>query len=95
MKWMKEYFELYTRSQLQGKYPLLIIDSHTSHMSTEFITFTQKHKIICLCLPSHSTNLLQPLDVSVFGALKQNYKGSYPKKPVFQPKISTKPISFP
>ncbi len=32
------------------------------------------YKIICLCLPPHSTHLLQPLNVSVFGPLKQNYK---------------------
>ena len=30
--------------------------------------------IICLCLPPHLTHLLQPLDVSIFGPLKQNYK---------------------
>ena len=29
---------------------------------------------MCLCLPAHSTHLLQPLDVGVFGPLKQNYK---------------------
>ena len=95
MEWMKECFEPYTRSQLRGEYQLLIVDDHASHVSTEFITFTQKHKIICLCLPPYLTYQLQPLDVSVFGLIKQNYKGSYLKKTVFQPIISTKPISFP
>ncbi len=71
---MDECFELFTRSQLRGEYQLLIDDGHTSHMSTEFITFTLANKIISLCLPPHSTHLLQPLDVSVFGPLKQNYK---------------------
>ena len=52
-------------------------------MSTEFIKFTQAHKIICLCLLPHLTHLLQPLDVSVFGLLKQNYKKLLAKKTRF------------
>ena len=83
MEWMKECFEPYTRSQLRGEYRLLIVDGHASHVSTEFITFTQKHKIICLCLPSPSTYLLQPLNVSVFGPLKQNYQKLLSKKTRF------------
>ena len=53
---------------------MLIVDGHASHMTNEFIKFTQKHKIVCLCLPAHSRHLLQPLDVGVFGSLKRNYK---------------------
>lgn len=29
---------------------------------------------MCLCLLAYSTHLLQPLDISVFGFLKQKYK---------------------
>ena len=71
---MEECFELFTRSYLWGEYRLLIIDGHASHMSTKFITFTQANKIICLYLSPHLAHLLQPLDVSVFSSLKQNYK---------------------
>ena len=74
MEWIEECFELFTRSHLRGQYQLLIVDGHASHMSTEMIKFTRARKIICLCLPPHSTNLLQPLDVGVFGPLKQNFK---------------------
>ncbi len=68
------------RSHLWGEYWLLIVDGHASHLSTEFITFTQANKIICLCLPSYLTDLLQPLDISVFGSLKQNYKNLLSEK---------------
>ena len=71
---MEECFQLFTRSHLRGEYRLLIVDGHASHVSTEFIPFTRANKIICLSLPPHLTYLLQPLDVSVFGPLKQNYK---------------------
>ena len=43
----------------------------------------QTHKIICLCLPPYLTHLLQPLNVSVFGPLKQNYKKLLAKKTCF------------
>ncbi len=52
-------------------------------MSSEFITFTRANKIICLCLPQHSTHLLQPLDVSVFVPLKQNYNKLLSEKTYF------------
>ncbi len=53
---------------------MLIVDGHSSHVSTEFIRFAQEHQIVCLCLPAHYTHLLQPLDVGVFGPLKPSYK---------------------
>ena len=63
-----------TRSYLWGQYWLFIVDGYASYVSTKFIKFTRAHKIICLCLSSKSTYLLQSLDVSVFDPLKQNYK---------------------
>ena len=53
---------------------MLIVDGHISHISIELIRFTQEHKIVCLCLPAHSTHLLQPLDIYISGSLKQSYK---------------------
>ncbi len=71
---MRDCFELEIRSYLRGEYRVLIGDGHSSHVSTEFIRFAPEHKILCLCLPAHSTHLLQPMDVEVFGPLEQNYK---------------------
>lgn len=71
---MRDCFEPATRRYLQGEHRMLIVDGHASHVSNEFIRFTREHKIVCLCLPAHSTHLLQPLDVGVFGPLKRNYK---------------------
>ena len=74
MEWMRDCFHPETKDRLRGDYRMLIVDGHASHVSTEFIRFAREHKIVCLCLPAHSTHLLQPLDVGVFGPLKQNYK---------------------
>lgn len=53
---------------------LLIVDGHTSHTnSVDMLDFCQDNKIILLCLPSHTTHYLQPLDRSFFKSLKTNY----------------------
>ncbi len=77
---MQECYEPAIASQIQWKFWLLIVDSHASPISNEFIQFARAKKIVCLCLSPSSTHLLQPLDVSVFGSLKQNYKKLFAKK---------------
>ncbi|KAJ6436060.1 Glycoside hydrolase family 43 protein [Purpureocillium lavendulum] len=57
----------------EGPYRLLILDGHESHHSTEFELYCKEHNIITLCMPPHSSHILQPLDVGCFGPLKQAY----------------------
>ena len=45
---------------------LLILDGHSSHVSIEAIEFARNSDIHMLCIPAHTTNILQPLDVRVF-----------------------------
>jgi hypothetical protein len=51
----------------------LILDGHESYHSTEFELYCQQNNIITLCMPLHSSYLLQPLDVRCFGPLKRAY----------------------
>ncbi len=51
----------------------MIVDRHPSCVSTKIIRFAQEHKIMCLSLPAHSTQLLQPLDLWIFSPLKKKY----------------------
>jgi len=53
---------------------LLILNSHSSYQIAEFDIFCKKNAIICFCMPPHTSYLLQPLDISVFGLLKHVYK---------------------
>ena len=55
------------------EYRLLILDGHTSHFKREFFDYCLNGKILPLCLPAHSTHLLQPLDVGLFGPLQRHY----------------------
>jgi hypothetical protein len=52
---------------------LLILDSHKSHKSLPFQDLCKENKIITLCMPLHSSHILQPLDVGCFAPLKQAY----------------------
>ncbi|KAJ6437534.1 hypothetical protein O9K51_09740 [Purpureocillium lavendulum] len=72
LDWIK-HFDCHTASRTKGPYRLLILDGHESHHSTEFELYCKEHNIITLCMPSHSSHILQPLDVGCFGPLKQAY----------------------
>ena len=49
------------------------MDNHESHKSEDFQRLCEEHDIYTLCMPSHSSHLLQPLDVGYFAPLKEAY----------------------
>jgi len=73
LTWLRDIFEPSTRpTRLQQK-RLLIVDGHNSHIQHDFVDFCVKSNIIALCLPSHSTHMVQPLDVGCFSPYKRYY----------------------
>lgn len=74
VQWLNDHFEPSTRPCHSASYRLLIIDGHGSHVHNEFVEFCWEKKIVPLCLPPHTTHILQPLDVGVFLPLSQAYK---------------------
>jgi len=56
-----------------GVYRLLILDGHESHLNQDFKDYCLGRKILTLCMPSHSSHILQPLDVVCFSPLKLKY----------------------
>jgi hypothetical protein len=56
-----------------GVYRMLNIDGHKSYCLLEFQDYCKENKIITLCMPSHSSHLLQPLDIACFAPLKRSY----------------------
>ncbi|KAJ8939879.1 hypothetical protein NQ318_023219 [Aromia moschata] len=72
-----EIFFQWLRDQFVPRKPigvvLLLLDGHASHCSNvEMLEYCVEHDIILLCLPSHTTQFLQPLDRSFFKSLKLN-----------------------
>lgn len=72
LEWI-QHFNKHTKGRTIGAYRLLVLDGHESHHSTDFELFCQDNKIITLCMPPHSSHLLQPLDVGCFSPLKRAY----------------------
>ncbi|CAH1973221.1 unnamed protein product [Acanthoscelides obtectus] len=67
LKWLKEQF---IPNKPSGKC-LLILDGHTSHSTDgDMLQVADDNDIIILCLPSHCTQALQPLDRSFFKPFK-------------------------
>ncbi|KAM6508252.1 hypothetical protein FALCPG4_18988 [Fusarium falciforme] len=72
LEWLK-HFDRCTAKRSNSRYRLLILDGHESHHSVEFEEYCNENKIITLCMPPHSSHLLQPLNVGCFGLLKKAY----------------------
>jgi len=71
LKWLKNCFEPTTHEKVGGRMRMLICDGHESHISADFSAFCMDHDIILFLLIPHSSHLLQPLNVGVFGPLKK------------------------
>lgn len=75
--YMSEHFYTHTKPKRTKKSPpihrLLIVDGHCSHTYWRVVEFALNHDIHMLCLPSHSTHFMQPLDVGCFGILSKAY----------------------
>jgi hypothetical protein len=72
VEWLK-HFNAHTKARVVGARRLLILNSHESHQSLEFQELCKENNIYTLCMPPHSSHLLQPLDVSCFSLLKRAY----------------------
>jgi len=69
LEWLK-HFDRQTAGRREGKYRMLVFDGHGSHLTDEFTYYCWEHDIIPFRLLSHSTHLLQPLDIGVFQPFK-------------------------
>ncbi|XP_060556927.1 uncharacterized protein LOC132717474 [Ruditapes philippinarum] len=52
---------------------LLLLDGHKSHVSVDLVEWAKSQNIIIFVLPAHTSHILQPLDVAVFGPFQKIY----------------------
>ncbi|XP_026315200.1 uncharacterized protein LOC113226693 [Hyposmocoma kahamanoa] len=55
---------------------LLLLDNHESHISVEVLNFCKDVGIILMTFPPHCSHKLQPLDLTVYGPLKNYYNNA-------------------
>jgi len=71
-----EWFKFFLNNIPPTRPVLLVQDGHSSHISIELIQLARESNVHLLCLPSHTTHVLQPLDVGVFKSFKSNFSKS-------------------
>jgi len=70
-----DWFKFFLQ-QIPAHRPVLLTqDGHASHISIELKELAKANDVHLLCLPSHTTHILQPLDVGVFKSFKSFLKG--------------------
>ena len=71
-KWFVER-EIISRTENKGVLEprLMIYNDHLSHVNYAMICYACEKNVAILKLPLHTTDVLQPLDVSVFKSLKK------------------------
>ena len=74
--YMKEVFLPWTASFRASKRLFLLFDNFGSHVTPAVLKLAAKNNIVVVGLPAHSSHILQPLDVSVCGPLKQHYSNA-------------------
>ena len=72
--WIQKCFDSEIKICQKDEYWILLINDHASYITTQMIDYCISQKIILLCLLTHTTHLLQSLDVEVFASLATAYK---------------------
>lgn len=68
-----EWFNFFLQNIPPARPVLLPQDGHGVHVSIELIELAHANDVHLLCLPAHTSHLLQPLDVGVFKSFKSNF----------------------
>ena len=66
-------FDKQTREKANGRTRVLFLDGHSSHDSLELVDNARNKNIKILAYPSHTTHVLQGLDVVCFARLKEKH----------------------
>ncbi|RFU26589.1 hypothetical protein B7463_g9746, partial [Scytalidium lignicola] len=80
LDWLQKTFDPFSKAKLKGQYHMLVLDGHGSHVAPEFDRYCIQNNIITVCIPAHSSYILQPLDISCFAVLKHAYGGLVERK---------------
>ena len=70
---LKNHFLKYVQRDEPSSKVLLLYDGHKSHYCASLIEWARDNNIILFVLPPHTSHILQPLDICVFGPFKRIY----------------------
>ena len=72
LTWLGHFKE---HSKVTAETPcLLILDNHLSHVSLKIYEYCNRHNIILLPIPPHTSHRMQPMNVAFYGPLKKAFR---------------------
>ncbi len=74
LSWFEKSFVPAIKHLISSGPIILFVDGHHSHTGIDLILKSRKQGIHILCLPPHTTHILQPLDVGVYGPIKTTWR---------------------
>jgi hypothetical protein len=66
LKWLQQIYLPETKPTNPSEWRLLVLDEHSSHVTTRFMYLAWINRVQLLYLPAHTSHKTQPLDRSVF-----------------------------
>ena len=83
LSWLKELFlvESAVDDPLQTR--ILLLDGHGSHIPTDFMYECEINNVKLFYLPAHLSHVTQPLDISIFGPIKHQYRNEIDKIAIY------------
>lgn len=69
-KWVQKFVPIARRGREPNVWMLLFYDACRSHMTTKSIQALRDARIAVIALPAHTSDNLQPCDVSIFGPMR-------------------------
>ena len=73
--WVKKFVEL--SNPTKDSPALLIMDNFVGHLDNQGIEYLFAHHVFVIGLPQHTSDLTQPLDLSVYGPYKLAYRKNF------------------
>jgi hypothetical protein len=73
LAWLIQVFDRHTKEKAGRCWRLLLLDGYGSHITTPFLTFCDRNRILIMIYPPHATYSLQALDVVMFKSLLSQY----------------------
>ena len=73
LRYMQRFVKFLDSFRDPSRVDIVVMDNLGSHLSEDVLSFASNHRIRIVYLPPHSTHLLQPLDVCLYGPLKARY----------------------
>lgn len=92
--WLQRIFIPQTTPSDPTAYRILICDGHGSHATIEFMHVAYCNRIRLIFLPPHTSHVLQPLDLAIFGAMKSSYRREVERLAVLNNGLSLKKRAF-